>query len=124
MTAEDRIHDDIKTIGNRATWLLGFMIVILLALAGVIFASFGMPPPESVRTDFFLLARNFAAALFTFYLVITPVYMWRLIVPNLETPSAITLRRLARRLKTLILLFIIAVPASFFLSLAIWQSTA
>ncbi len=121
------IKENIKTIATLATWLLGLLIGLLVILASFIFKSYGMPLPEYEGNTFFIISRFIAVILFSFYLTITPVYMWRLIVPNFEKTMgkdlkscAKVLAELTRHFKMFVFLFLASVPASFIFAFALW----
>ncbi len=69
----EEIKDDMKTIGTRATWLLGILVLAILGLASFLSKDYGLEI-EAVRT--------IAKILCGFYLVISLAYMPLLIVPK------------------------------------------
>ena len=42
---KQEINDAIKTIGTRATWMLGILVVIILGVASYIFSDIGVEAP-------------------------------------------------------------------------------
>ena len=133
------IKDNITIIGNRASWMLGVLVLISLGLASFIF---GDSPINSAvdKNSLAWAIKVMARSLFGFYLLITAYYTWRLIVPNFGLPihenrddedlqetiklNAELSTKLANSLTTLIVLFIAAVPFSFFLTFIIWHFSA
>ncbi len=122
------IKDDIKTIGTRASWMLGVLVLISLGLASFIFGDSVINSAQD-KSSLAWVIKIMARTLFLSYAIIIAYYTWRLIVPNFGLPiyknrgdedlqeviksNAELSAKLANNLKTLILLFIMAVPLSF-----------
>ncbi len=131
-TLIEEVRDDIKTVGTRSTWLLGLLIVIILALASFIFRSYGALPLEIKTNEIFLLLREASQGLCYIYLALLFIYIRPLIVPIFEKPNyelkdieelreklqwnVLRLEKLTRQFKTLASLFMASVPASLFLA--------
>ncbi len=122
------IKDDIKTIGTRASWMLGVLVLISLGLASFIFGDSVINSAQD-KSSLAWAIKIMARTLFISYLLIIAYYTWRLIVPNFGLPiyesrddedlqeviksNAKLSVKLANNLRALILLFILAVPFSF-----------
>ncbi len=122
----EEIKDDMKTIGTRATWLLGVVVVAILGLANFLSKDVGV----DIHSDGLAwIIRATAKILFLTYLVILLVYIRRLIAPKFGKPIFETNEKfelqenikqnlkifesLNKRLNMLISLIIFSVPASF-----------
>ena len=130
----NKIDNDIKTVGTRASWLLGFVIVIVLALLSFLFSNFDSGTEVVGSIDW--LIWHTAGILCPIYLVILLAHIWPLITPNFgkmdyELLSISEIRkniktnaeifeRLNKRFRTLVILFIVSVPASFGFTLLLW----
>ncbi len=125
----DDVRDDIKTIGTRSTWLLGLLVVVILALASFILRSYGTLPPEIKTNSTFLLLRDVAESLCVIYLALFLAYIRPLIVPDFEEPiygsrnieelrenmkwNVIRFKKLLKQFRMLVFLLMASVPASF-----------
>ncbi len=110
--------DDIKAITTRSTWLLGILVVIILA-----FASFLIQSPSEEISQFSLAwwGKAMAGTFFIYYLMITSIYMRPLIVPRFRDPAykpsktelQEELNKLAKHFTALTTLFIVPLPFIF-----------
>ncbi len=106
------LKDDIKSIYTRSTWLLGILIVVILALASFLFL-----PPE-IQIQKYTAAKIGITYLFAYYLAIVSVYMRIMIIPNFKKPDyklnekelKEKLDRLSRNLNALATLFVLPLP--------------
>ncbi len=130
----EEVKENIKTIGTRSAWLLGLLIVIIIALASFLFRSYNLPFPEQNTNELFILIRTAATILLLFYIASTLFYMWRLIVPkfgklthetrdiqelekNIETNTDIQ-NKLIHNFRTLIFSITISIPTAFIVASA------
>ena len=131
----DKIEEAIKIIGNRATWLLGFLMLILLGLAGFIFIGTEQEIAGNAKAIEFVVV-----SLFTFYLGLTIVFIPLLITPRFKGSAydnarksitketfendiklnIDTLNKLTNDIKRLIILFITPLPPATVSSLWFW----
>ena len=114
----DKIDENIKTIGTRSTWMLGFLIVIILAFANYLSKYIGVE--VEVGSLIWFINRTVTTLCFI-YLLMLLAYIWPLIVPNIKEQNAKVLEKLDKRFKSLIFLFIAAVPTSFASTLVSWH---
>ena len=75
----EEIKDDMKTIGTRATWLLGILVLAILGFANFLFSDSSLAP--EVGSLAFVI-RATVMFLCGFYLIILLVYIPLLIVPK------------------------------------------
>ena len=75
------IRDEIKIIGTRSTWLLGLLVVIVLALAGFALKDFG-----TEQVAFILAMKTTATILLLIYSGAIVTYTPKLIAPNFGKP--------------------------------------
>ncbi len=109
------MKDEIKTIGTRATWLLGILVITIFALANFLFQDLN---EYLIMFSPAWWAKLVIAFFFIYYLTITAVYMRPLIVSNFKKPTYETneeelkkiLNGLNSNLKALSSLFIIPLP--------------
>ncbi len=120
----EEIKDDMKTIGVRATWMLGVLVLFILGLTNVLFKVF------DVQLEVGSFARVLwatAGSLCGYYLLLLLVYIPLLILPNFGEPifgtredkvlqknigqNSKILQSLYKHFKTLIYLFILSIPA-------------
>ncbi len=120
----EEIKDDMKTIGIRATWMLGVLVLFILGLTNVLFKVFDV---QSEVGSFAGVLWVTAGSLCGYYLLLLLVYIPLLILPNFGQPIFGTrevkvlkknieqnpkiLQSLRKHFKTLIYLFIISIPA-------------
>ncbi len=126
----EEIKENIKTMGTRSAWLLGLLIVIIIALASFLFRSYNLPFSTQNANELFILIRTAATILLLFYIAITLFYMWWLIVSkfgklthetrdihklekNIETNTDI-LNKLIYNFRTLIFSVTVSIPTAFF----------
>ena len=100
--------------------MLGFLIVIILALANYLSKDLAVVMEVGSLVWF---VRATALILCGYYLLLLLAYIWPLIVPNIRESNAQVLEKLDKRFKSLIFLFIIAIPVSFTLTLVFWYFT-
>ena len=111
------IRDDIQIIVTRSTWLLGILVVIILAFASFLIQS----PSEEIR-QFSLVwwGKAIAGTFFIYYLIIASIYM-RPLLPSFKAPARKPnktelqeeLNRLTKDFTALASLFIIPLPFIF-----------
>ncbi len=70
----EEIKDDIKTIGTRSTWLLGLLVVIVLAISGFIFADLELSIDAIKTNPVVTLIKAIGAAILFFYLAVIAFY--------------------------------------------------
>ncbi len=126
------INDAIKTIGTRSTWMLGVLVVIILALASFIFSDIAAEAPAG---SFYQMAWTTASTLCIIHLALLLYYIQPLVVPNFDelleelegdkvsqetiNQSANRLRKLGKNFKRFIFLFVVSVPACFAIGLSL-----
>ena len=84
----EEIKNDIKIIGTRAAWLLGILVVIVLALASFIFKDFDLAYILSTdinNSDHFI--KLFAIYLFISYFGLIIIYIPRILPEGVEVPT-------------------------------------
>ncbi len=113
--SDEEIEENIKIIGIRSTWMLGFLIVIILALANYLSNNLSLNLEIESLAWF---ARVTVLILCSLYLLMLLAYIWPLIVPNFKEHNAQVLEKLDKRFKSLIFLFIVAIPASMLIASA------
>ncbi len=134
---KQEINDAIKTIGTRATWMLGILVVIILGVASYIFSDIGVEAPAG---SFYRLAWVTGIVLCLIHLALLLYYIQPLVVPNFNElfkghqggmfsqesldKSAERLEKLVKNFKRLIFLFVVSVPASLSIGLALWHFTS
>ena len=110
-----KIDDNIKSIYTRATWLLGILVVVVLALASFLLENIN--EPLELYSPAWVI-RAVAVFLFIYYLTIIAIYTRTLIVPNFKKPTYKTnetelqeiLDGLTSDLKALASLFVLPLP--------------
>ena len=119
MKKGEEIKDEIKIIGNRATWLLGILIGTLLALGGFLSQDFGAEKDVLAQ-----LLKIIVGGLFYIYLGATVIYMGPLMKINFRKFDSKTtevelqeiLKKLTDDFNALVSLFIIPLFVCFALA--------
>ena len=119
MKRTEEIKDEIKIIGNRATWLLGILIGTLLALGGFLSQDFGAEKDTLTQ-----LLKIIVGGLFYIYLGATVIYMGSLMKINFKKFDSNTseaelqeiLKQLTNDFNALVSLFILPLLACFALA--------
>ncbi len=119
MKRTEEIKDEIKIIGNRATWLLGILIGTLLALGGFLSQDFGAEKDTLTQ-----LLKIIVGGLFYIYLGATVIYMGPLMKINFKKFDSNTseaelqeiLKQLTNDFNALVSLFILPLLACFALA--------
>ncbi len=133
----EKIDEAIKAISTRATWMLGILVAIIIALASFIFVDFDR---ELKVGSLYWAAWHTAITLNLFYLSILVVYLHLLIAPDYDDlidesygekslqeqnkQNAEVLREISKNFKRLIFLIVISVPAFLLLWMGLWGFTA
>ena len=123
--SKENINKGIRNIATRATWMLGFLALIIFGLASFIFRGFDT---ELQVGSFYWVMWMTAGVSCIFYLGLLLFYIQSLIIPNFEDytdeSNADRLRYLIKKFKSLIFLFVISVPSSFIFALLLWAGVA
>ncbi len=132
---KQEIRDDIETIGRHATWLLGILTVIIIALASFIFKNLDIELETANKLTWVMWhTAIFVCGIYSGLLL---YYMYRLVAPNFDiSPAedkeyegiqekiiqdAMKLKTLSKRFKTFLYLFVASAPVSFLYALALWH---
>ncbi len=131
---KQEIRDDIETIGRHATWMLGILVLLIIALASFIFKYLGV---ELETGSIIWVVWHVAIFVCGIYSSLLLYYIRQLIAPDFdESPkesqeyeevqgkvkqNAIRLSKLAKKFNTLLSLFVASAPTALLYGLALWH---
>ena len=130
---KQELRDDIETIGTRATWLLGILVLLIIALASFVFQYLDV---ELEKGSFIWVVWSTSATVCVYYLALLFYYVYLLVAPNFDgvpkqsteceeveekiRQDAIRLNKLAKQFKTFLYLFVASAPTALLYALTLW----
>ncbi len=133
---KQELRDDIENISRHATWMLGILTLLIIALASFIFKDLEIELEAGNKLTWVMWYTAVMTCIIYFFLLL--YYIYRLISPNFDESDeelleyadiwkkikweAARLRTLTKQFRTLLYLFIASAPTAFFYALTLWYS--
>ena len=133
---KQELRDDIETIGRYATWMLGILTLLIIALASFIFKYIDV---ELEAGSLIWVIWYTAVLICIIYFSLLLYYIYRLVSPDFDESDeesleyaevrekirkdAIRLKTLSQRFRTFLYSFIASAPFALFYAVILWYST-